>query len=170
MCAFLSPQCADNLKQVARSLFLLGKHKVAIEIHNEAAKLNQKDWEICHNLGVCYIYLKQFDKAQDQLHNALHLNRHDLTYIMLGKIFLLKGDLDKAIEIYKKAVEFSPENTELLTALGLLYLQLGIYQKAFEHLGNTLTYDPTNYKVLLAVKPQHLHTQVVPLLLEVIWP
>ncbi|XP_027956247.1 Bardet-Biedl syndrome 4 protein isoform X1 [Eumetopias jubatus] len=149
-CAVLSPQCADNLKQVARSLFLLGKHKAAIEVYNEAAKLNQKDWEICHNVGVCYIYLKQFSKAQDQLHNALHLNRHDLTYIMLGKIHLLEGDLDKAIEIYKKAVEFSPENTELLTTLGLLYLQLGIYQKAFEHLGNALTYDPTNYKAILA--------------------
>ncbi|XP_032480027.1 Bardet-Biedl syndrome 4 protein isoform X4 [Phocoena sinus] len=157
-CAVLSPQSADNLKQVARSLFLLGKHKAATEVYNEAAKLNQKDWEICHNLGVCYIYLKQLDKAQDQLHNALHLNRHDLTYIMLGKIHLLEGDLDKAIEIYKKAVEFSPENTELLTTLGLLYLQLGIYQKAFEHLGNALTYDPTNYKVLQAVKPQSLHT------------
>lgn len=69
---------------------------------------------------------------------------------MLGKIHLLEGDLDKAIEIYKKAVEFSPENTELLTTLGLLYLQLGIYQKAFEHLGNALTYDPTNYKAILA--------------------
>ncbi|GAB5572307.1 Bardet-Biedl syndrome 4 protein isoform X3 [Prionailurus iriomotensis] len=199
-CAVLSPQCADNLKQVARSLFLLGKHKAAIEVYNEAAKLNQTDWdcncnrnfdgtlalpirglffvmkhipatvnkggfsirelqrfyetqvtkEICHNLGVCYIYLKQFKKAQEQLHNALHLNRHDLTYIMLGKIHLLEGDLDKAIEIYKKAVEFSPENTELLTTLGLLYLQLGIYQKAFEHLGNALTYDPTNYKAILA--------------------
>ncbi|XP_036763683.2 Bardet-Biedl syndrome 4 protein isoform X3 [Manis pentadactyla] len=149
-CAVLSPQCADNLKQVARSLFLLGKHKAAIEVYNEAAKLNQKDWEICHNLGVCYIYLKQFNKAQDQLHNALHLNQHDLTYIMLGKIHLLEGDLDKAIKIYKKAVEFSPENTELLTTLGLLYLQLGIYQKAFEHLGNALTYDPTNYKAILA--------------------
>ncbi|OWK09931.1 BBS4, partial [Cervus elaphus hippelaphus] len=43
MCAVLSPQCADNLKQVARSLFLLGKHKAAIEVYNEAAKLNQKD-------------------------------------------------------------------------------------------------------------------------------
>ncbi|KAB1257365.1 Bardet-Biedl syndrome 4 protein [Camelus dromedarius] len=133
-------------------LFLLGKHKAATEVYNEAAKLNQKDWEICHNLGVCYIYLKQFNKAQDQLHNALHLNRHDLTYIMLGKIHLLEGDLDKAIEIYKKAVEFSPENTELLTTLGLLYLQLGIYQKAFEHLGNALTYDPTNYKNELNLK------------------
>uniref|UniRef100_A0A673U2H5 BBSome complex member BBS4 n=1 Tax=Suricata suricatta TaxID=37032 RepID=A0A673U2H5_SURSU len=131
-CVALSPQCADNLKQVARSLFLLGKHKAAIEVYNEAAKLNQKDW------------------AQEQLHCALHLNRHDLTYVMLGKTHILEGDLDKAIEIYKKAVEFSPENTELLTTLGLLYLQLGIYQKAFEHLGNALTYDPTNYKAILA--------------------
>lgn len=39
------------------------------------------------------------------MHSALQLNKHDLTYIMLGKIHLLEGDLDKAIEIYKKAVE-----------------------------------------------------------------
>ncbi|XP_062062482.1 Bardet-Biedl syndrome 4 protein isoform X2 [Lepus europaeus] len=106
--------------------------------------------EICHNLGVCYMYLKQFNKAQEQLHSALQLHRHDLTYMMLGKVHLLEGDLDQAIGIYRKAVEFSPENTELLTTLGLLYLQLGIYQKAFEYLGNALTYDPTNYKAILA--------------------
>ncbi|XP_074863292.1 BBSome complex member BBS4 isoform X2 [Carettochelys insculpta] len=149
-CSILNPQSADNLKQVARSLFLLGKHKAAIEVYNEAAKLNQKDWEICHNLGVCYMYLKHFNKAKDQLNNALQLNRHDLTYMMLGKIHLLEGETDKAIEVYKKAVEFSPENTELLTTLGLLYLQLGVYQKAFEYLGNALTYDPSNYKAILA--------------------
>ncbi|XP_025971029.2 Bardet-Biedl syndrome 4 protein isoform X2 [Dromaius novaehollandiae] len=131
-CSILNPRSADNLKQVARSLFLLGKHKAAIEVYNEAAKLNEKDW------------------AQDQLNRALELNRHDLTYMMLGKIHLLEGETDKALEVYKKAVEFSPENTELLTTLGLLYLQLGDYQKAFEHLGNALTYDPTNYKATLA--------------------
>ncbi|XP_058521413.1 Bardet-Biedl syndrome 4 protein isoform X2 [Ochotona princeps] len=149
-CAVLSPQSVDNLKQVARSLFLVGRHKAAAEVYNEAAKLNQKDWEICHNLGVCYMYLKQFSKAQEQLHSALQLHRHELTYMMLGKVHLLEGDLDKAVGVYRKAVEFSPENTELLTTLGLLYLQLGIYQKAFEHLGNALSYDPTNYKAILA--------------------
>ncbi|KFV72607.1 Bardet-Biedl syndrome 4 protein, partial [Dryobates pubescens] len=149
-CSILNPRSADNLKQVARSLFLLGKHKAAIEVYNEAAKLDEKDWEISHNLGVCYMYLKHFNKAQDQLNTALELNRHDLTYMMLGKIHLLEGETDKAIEVYKKAVEFSPENTELLTRLGLLYLQLGDYQRAFEHLGNALTYDPGNYKATLA--------------------
>ncbi|XP_066557858.1 BBSome complex member BBS4 isoform X2 [Amia ocellicauda] len=139
-CALLNPRSSDNLKQVARSLFLLGKHKAAIEVYNEAAKLNQKDWEISHNLGVCYMYLKDFK----------NLNKHDLTFMMLGKIHLLEGDTEKAIDVYKKAIEFSPENTDLLTTLGLLYLQLGIYQKAFEHLGNALTYDPNNYKAILA--------------------
>ncbi|KAM8987392.1 BBSome complex member BBS4 isoform 1-T1 [Ara ararauna] len=149
-CSILNPRSTDNLKQVARSLFLLGKHKAAIEVYNEAAKLDEKDWEISHNLGVCYMYLKHFNKARDQLNNALELSRHDLTYVMLGKIHLLEGEMDKAIEVYKKAVEFSPENADLLTTLGLLYLQLGDYQKAFEHLGNALTYDPGNYKATLA--------------------
>ncbi|XP_061450896.1 Bardet-Biedl syndrome 4 protein isoform X2 [Rhineura floridana] len=149
-CAILSPRSADNLKQVARSLFLLGKHKAAIEVYNDAAQHNEKDWEICHNLGVCYMHLKYFNKAKDQLNNALELNQHDLTYMTLGKIHLLEGQTDKAIEVYKKAVEFSPENTELLTTLGLLYLELKVYQKAFEYLGNALTYDPSNYKAILA--------------------
>ncbi|XP_044306471.1 Bardet-Biedl syndrome 4 protein isoform X2 [Varanus komodoensis] len=149
-CAILKPRNADNLKQVARSLFLLGKHKAAIEVYNDAAQHNQKDWEICHNLGACYMQLKYFNKAKDQLNNALQLSRHDLTYMMLGKIHLLEGQKEQAIDVYKKAVEFSPENTELLTTLGLLYLELEIYQKAFEHLGNALTYDPSNYKAILA--------------------
>uniref|UniRef100_A0A8B9L0Q1 Bardet-Biedl syndrome 4 n=1 Tax=Astyanax mexicanus TaxID=7994 RepID=A0A8B9L0Q1_ASTMX len=110
--------------------FLLGKHKAAIEVYNEAARLNQKDWEISHNLGVCYIYTKDFKSAEEQLNLALQLNKHDMTYMMLGKIYLLEGDTEKAIEIYKKA--------------------LGKYQKAFEHLGNALTYDPNNYKAILA--------------------
>ncbi|XP_016056974.1 PREDICTED: Bardet-Biedl syndrome 4 protein isoform X3 [Miniopterus natalensis] len=153
-CAVLSPQCADNLKQVARSLFLLGKHKAATEIYNEAAKLNQKDWEIYHNLGVCYIYLKQFSKAQDQLHHALHLNRHDLTYIMLGKIHLLAGHLDKAIEIYKKAVEFSPENTELLTTLGLLYLQAILAAGSMMQTHGDFDVALTKYRVVACAVPE----------------
>ncbi|XP_041964726.1 Bardet-Biedl syndrome 4 protein isoform X1 [Alosa sapidissima] len=149
-CAILNPTSSDNLKQVARSLFLLGKHKAAIEVYNEAARLNQKDWEMNHNLGVCYMYTKDFRNAEDQLNRALLLNKHDLTYMMLGKICLLEGDTAKAIEVYKCAVESSPENTDFLATLGLLYMQKGKYQKAFEYLGNALTYDPNHYKAILA--------------------
>ncbi|KAL2094042.1 hypothetical protein ACEWY4_011354 [Coilia grayii] len=149
-CAILNPTSSDNLKQVARSLFLLGKHKAAIEVYNEAVRLNQKDWEINHNLGVCYMYTKDFRNAEEQLNKALILSKHDLTYMMLGKIALLEGDTAKAIEVYRSAIESSPENTDFLATLGLLYMQKGKYQKAFEYLGNALTYDPNHYKAILA--------------------
>uniref|UniRef100_A0ABM0MBG2 Bardet-Biedl syndrome 4 protein-like n=1 Tax=Saccoglossus kowalevskii TaxID=10224 RepID=A0ABM0MBG2_SACKO len=149
-CSLLNSQSTDNLKQVARSLFLLGRHKAAIDVYNEAAKLSQRDWEVSHNMGICYMYLKMYDKAKESLKHAIQCNRHDLSFIMLGKIFLMEGDLEMAIDVYKRAVEFNPENPELLSTLGLLYLQIGQTQKAFEHLGNALTYDPSNVKAILA--------------------
>lgn len=45
------------------------------------------------------------NQAEKQLNIALDLNKHDLTFIMLGKIFLLQGEMEKAIEVYRKAVE-----------------------------------------------------------------
>ncbi|XP_071610938.1 BBSome complex member BBS4 isoform X5 [Heliangelus exortis] len=153
-CSILNPRSADNLKQVARSLFLLGKHKAAIEVYNEAAKLDEKDWEISHNLGVCYMYLKHFNKAQDQLNNALELNRHDLTYMMLGKIHLLEGETDKAIEVYKKAVEFSPENTDLLTTLGLLYLQATLAAGSMMQVHGDFDVALSKYKVVASTVPE----------------
>ncbi|XP_075432144.1 BBSome complex member BBS4 isoform X2 [Ascaphus truei] len=149
-CAILNPTNPENLKQVARSLFLLGKHRAAVEVYNEAARLNQKDWEICHNLGVCYLYLRELSKSKEQLSLALQLHRQDLSSITLGKIQLLEGDTEAAIQTYVQAIQLSPENTELLSTLGLLYLQNGLYQKAFEYLGNALTYSPSNYKGILA--------------------
>ena len=55
-----------------------------------------------------------------------------------------------ALKVYQEAMEFSPQNSELLTTLGLMYLRLGENQKAFEHLGNSLAYDPRDPKTILA--------------------
>ena len=62
-CAVLNPANVLNLKQVARSLFLLGRHKAAIDVFNEALKLAPADWEITHNTGICYWHLKQNEKV-----------------------------------------------------------------------------------------------------------
>ena len=44
-------------------------------------------------------------------------------------------------------VEFAPENTDLLTSLGLMYLKKDNFHRAFELLGQVLTCDPENFKV-----------------------
>eukprot|EP00698_Gefionella_okellyi_P010321 TRINITY_DN2671_c0_g1_i1.p2 TRINITY_DN2671_c0_g1~~TRINITY_DN2671_c0_g1_i1.p2 ORF type:complete len:417 (+),score=95.43 TRINITY_DN2671_c0_g1_i1:86-1336(+) len=146
----LNPQNVANLKQVGRSLYLLGRHRTAIEMYDEAQKLAADDWEILHNKGLCYIYLKQLDQAIDCFKRANAIQKHDATFMQLGKAFTLKEDFKAAIDVYKEALEYSPESPELLTTLGLLYLRLGENFLAFDFLGNSLTHDPRNAKTILA--------------------
>lgn len=146
----LNPHSAANLKQVGRSLYLLGKHRSAIDVYEEAKKLATEDWEIWHNEGLCHMYLKEYDRAIDAFNNANSIQRHDSTFMQIGKVYTLQEDYQSAIDVYQEALEFSPENAELLTTIGLLYLRQGENFKAFDYLGNSLTHDPKNAKTILA--------------------
>ncbi|ETV65422.1 hypothetical protein H257_17847 [Aphanomyces astaci] len=147
----LNPDNKDNLKQVGRSLYLLGKHKAAIEVYEETKKLaGPEDWEIHHNIGLCHMYLKSYDLAIESFQSANNIHRHDTTFLQLGKVHTLREDFKAAISVYLEALEFSPENPELLTTVGLLYLRIGENFRAFDYLGNSMTHDPRNAKTILA--------------------
>ena len=106
VCNILNPNSSDNIKQMARSLFLLGRHKLAIEAYKQAEnRTDQPDWEISHNLGVCHLYLREFDEAKEMLKQAIEHNKHEQTYVVLGKVFLMTSDVPGAVEVYKDAVK-----------------------------------------------------------------
>mmetsp|Transcript_10287 Transcript_10287/g.19430 ORF Transcript_10287/g.19430 Transcript_10287/m.19430 type:complete len:437 (+) Transcript_10287:32-1342(+) len=146
----LNPHNISNLKQVGRSLYLLGKWKSAIEVYDEAQRIGIDDWEVWHNKGLCHLYLKKYSHAIECFKQANSIQRHDSTYMQLGKVHTLQENYKAAIEIYLEALEFSPENPEILTTVGLLYLRLGDNYRAFDFLGNSLTHDPKNPKSILA--------------------
>lgn len=149
--ACLNPENKENLKQVGRSLYLLGKHTAAIEVYEEILTMGRvDDWEIYHSIGLCHMYLKDYDRAAQNFQRANTINRHDATFLQLGKVHTLREDFKAAINVYLEALEFSPENPEILTTLGLLYLRVGENFRAFDYLGNSLTHDPRNPKTILA--------------------
>ena len=51
------------------------------------------------------MYLRDYEGAKEALKEAISYNRHDLSYIMLGKIYLLEHDIHMAIDVYKGALE-----------------------------------------------------------------
>mmetsp|Transcript_54708 Transcript_54708/g.150747 ORF Transcript_54708/g.150747 Transcript_54708/m.150747 type:complete len:413 (-) Transcript_54708:406-1644(-) len=163
----LNPNNTANLKQVGHSYYLLGKHKQAIQVYEEAqrigeenvrkrnevgrqARLSADDWEIWHNKGLCYIHMKQLGLAIESFQRANSIQRHDATYMQLGKVYQLQENFEEALKVYQDAIDFSPENPELLTTVGLVWLRLQENPKAFEQLGNSLTHDPRNAKTILA--------------------
>ena len=150
----LNPSNVNNLKQVGRTYYLLGKHSRAIEIFEEVKQQQQGgsggDWDCYYATGLCHMYLKQYDKAEENFLRSNVIQRHDCTFLQLGKLYTLQEKYNDAIDTYVEALEFSPENPELLTTLGLLFLRIGENNKAFDYLGASLTMDPRNPKTILA--------------------
>lgn len=146
----LNPVSMEVVKQVGRCLHLIGRSKSAIDVYDQALKLSPDDWEIWHCKGMCHTHRNELDDALESFHSANLIQKHDVTFIQQGEILLRKEDYKSAIDVYLEALEFSPENPELLTTLGLLYLRLSENLKSFQYLGNALTLDPVNTKALLA--------------------
>ena len=80
------------------------------------------DWELWHNSGLCHAYLKQYDEAIQAFERANANQRHDATFLQLGKVHEDRGDPTAALRVYQDALDFSPENPELLTTMGFTFL------------------------------------------------
>ena len=98
----LSPHNILNLKQVARSLYLMSKFVAAVAVYEEAQKIGFEDWEIWHNKGLCYMYMKEYEQAIDCFERANDVQRHDASYLQLGKIYCIQEDFKKAVKIYQE--------------------------------------------------------------------
>nr|CAD7571259.1 unnamed protein product [Timema californicum] len=151
ICHVLNPRSVNNIKQVARSLYLLGRHRLAVEAYLEAEAVATKpDWAIYHNLGLCLVHVGEQAKAKENFLRALQCSRQEETYMALAKIHLLEEDIEGAIWIYKTALQCYRDSSELSTALGLLYMKTGQFQSAFEQLGSALAHDNNCPRALLA--------------------
>jgi Bardet-Biedl syndrome 4 protein len=131
-------------------LYLLGRHKAAIEVFDEVLSINANDWEVLFYKGLSYKFLRIYDEAIANFERSNELHQHENTFIELGRIYQIKQDYQKAIDIYVKGLEASPENTEILTTIGLLFIRLGDNSNAFDFLNRSLDHDPRNPKSILA--------------------
>jgi len=150
-CHKLNPKNVNTMKQIGKSLILVGKHKSALDCYKAAIEMSGgKDWEICNSQAVCCKYLKQYDHAVQFFNEALQISKHVITYQLLYELHMEFHNIDLAKKVLQKGVEYFSENVKLVTSLGLLYLEEKNYHKAFELLGKSLAYDPENYKAILA--------------------
>ncbi len=149
----LNPVNLNNFKQVAQSLYLLGKHREALEVFDEAAKLcasgnangngtSTEDRMIWHSKGMCFTFLRQFDEAIACFETANKIQPREQTYMELGELYRQQGRLEEALNTFLDGIEVFSQSPQLLSCAGLLQLQLNNSTEAFLHLGNALTYDP----------------------------
>eukprot|EP00697_Spironema_sp_BW2_P007437 gnl/Spiro4/21713_TR10634_c0_g1_i1.p1 gnl/Spiro4/21713_TR10634_c0_g1~~gnl/Spiro4/21713_TR10634_c0_g1_i1.p1 ORF type:complete len:417 (+),score=89.58 gnl/Spiro4/21713_TR10634_c0_g1_i1:98-1348(+) len=146
-----NPTNPANLKQIARSLFLLGRHTAALEVYDEVQKITgTADWDILHNKGVCFMYMRKYVEAEQLFSQAILQQPHDCTFMNLAKVRHLQNKFPEALLTYRQALEHSPENSEILARLGSLSRKYDPNSNPSEHIHKAYLYNPTNPDFVLA--------------------
>ncbi|MFH0260656.1 type IV pilus biogenesis/stability protein PilW [Vibrio barjaei] len=125
--------------------------------------INMADTRIA--LGLSYIKLEQYSKARQSLEKAMKYAPHYYkSSLSLAYYFDVVGEVDKAAELYKKALKEHPNNGNVYNNYGTFLCKQGEFQRA-DALFNQALNKPIYYAVaetyenagLCALKAQKSH-------------
>lgn len=109
---------------------------------------NHLDYEINKELGECYLFMGDFDKAEEYYRKSATSNPESSAPFMgLATVEVQRGDLDKALVLYQKAAEVE-ETDKALCGIGLVYMEQGKHEEACEFFGKALEKAPGNIVAL----------------------
>ncbi|WP_462323703.1 tetratricopeptide repeat protein [Desulfoplanes sp.] len=126
------------------------------------------DYEINKELGECYLFMGELDKARDYYEKAAENNDvHPDPYLGLATIAVQQGELSSAMEMYKKAAAIEPGD-KALAGMGLIEMETGDKDRAFDLFAQSLEKNPENMIAVFGlVQLGHTHGRlqdVVPFL------
>lgn len=106
--------------------------------------MNQVDYEINKELGECYLFMGEYEKAREYYAKAIENDKSMFEpYMGLAAIAVNKGDLEGAYELYKKADQLA-SGEKTLTGVGMIAMELGRHEEAFDSFRKVLGCNPGN--------------------------
>lgn len=90
------------------------------------------DYEINKELGECYLFMGELDKAESYYQKAASNNGvHPDPYLGLATIAVQRGDLGRAMTLYRKADDISSSDKSL-AGMAMIAMEQGEHDRAFE--------------------------------------
>lgn len=93
----------------------LSDFQMAKEMYEKAAAINHKMYGANYNLGLIAFIQRDYDTAEKYFEKSLYAELEAMSYYQLAKIYVYKGEKDKAINFLNKAIELDPRLLELAT-------------------------------------------------------
>lgn len=123
----------ETIEKKADSLYFAGRPDLMIKLLEPEAKKYPDNFKIHYSLFISNTSLGRFKEGEKWLKKSLTLDE-TLPDIMLGFLFILKGEEEKVKQELSKAIELaSSGNPELWVDIGILEAVIGDYPAAVEH-------------------------------------
>jgi tetratricopeptide (TPR) repeat protein len=125
------------------------KYDLAVEILKTMLKGAPQSSELHYLLAVAYRELEQPDSALEHfLAVRPDSNFYQNAAFQIAFIYQQKGNLQDAIDMFKKVIAVSPDNSELYLYMGSFYEENGDFQNAEATLKSGIKLDPENSDLL----------------------
>jgi tetratricopeptide (TPR) repeat protein len=109
------------------------------------------DYEINKELGECYLFMGELDKAEGYYEKAARSNGiHPDPYLGLATIAVQRGDLGQALTLYQKAENIASSDKSL-AGIALIQAQQGETTEAFDNNVRALELNPENIVALFGL-------------------
>jgi O-antigen ligase/Tfp pilus assembly protein PilF len=145
-------------------LFNLGVNYYILHMYGEAEQIFKEskkyynDKSIYGNLGLCYMEMGDYKRAEEEFKYAIYLDpRFTQAYSDLGLLYFEKGNFDESIEQWKKILEIEPNFREkyiILTNLGMVYEKSGMPDKALEYFVHALQLVPEGNPIIEEIEEE----------------
>ena len=108
------PSNAQPRIQLGNLYFDAERYTDAIKWYGDAVKLAPKDVNVSTDLGICYYYTNQIEKALQQLEHSLEIDpNHVKTLLNAGIVRAFgKQDLEGATQAWQRVLKLSPDSPE----------------------------------------------------------
>jgi tetratricopeptide (TPR) repeat protein len=108
------PSNAQPRAELANLYFDAERYDDAIAWYQAALKITPNDVNLSTDLGVCYYYTNQADKALLQLSHSLSIDpKHAKTLLNIGIVKAFgKQDLEGATKVWQQVVDLGPDTPE----------------------------------------------------------
>lgn len=111
----------------------------------------QLDYEINKELGECYLFMGDLEKAEEYYAKAVSNNGvHADPYLGLATVAVQRGELDKAMTLYRKAASIASDDKSL-SGMALIEMERGENEAAFTHFKGALASNPENLVALFGL-------------------
>ncbi len=112
---------------------------------------NHIDYQINKELGECYLFMGEYEKAGDYYKKAAECSANEADpYLGLAAISLAAGSMEEALVLYNKANSVC-RGDKPLTGMGLIEMELGRHADAFDHLAEAIALNPGNIMAVNAL-------------------
>ncbi len=141
LAALLAGGCSQTLYQQGVSASEQGEYTRAVSLFYQEISANPQSVDAWRGLGIAFYELGNYDKAEDALHQANNIRPDARATLYEGMIMEKRGDADKALDAYSRALTLEPGGkTKNLIRAHLDYL---ISQNIHKEVKNALANEET---------------------------